>query len=113
MPARQQARTAHRRHRDRQQLVDAESRVVAGAEAHHDIGIFHRRTGQRVPWRDLAAIRIDQPCARIDAHVQMRLRPDEAYDGLIHGHDERISIEALGFGVRVLFETVSDFCTSR
>jgi len=43
----------------------------------------------------------------------MWLRPDEAYDGLIHGHDERISITALGFGVRVLFETVLDFCTSR
>jgi acetylornithine deacetylase/succinyl-diaminopimelate desuccinylase-like protein len=43
----------------------------------------------------------------------MRLRPDEAYDGLIHGHDERISIGALGFGVRVLFETVLDFCSSR
>jgi hypothetical protein len=43
----------------------------------------------------------------------MLLRTDETYEGLIHGHDERISIGALGFGVRVLFETVSDFCTGR
>ncbi|HZY41137.1 MAG TPA: M20/M25/M40 family metallo-hydrolase, partial [Anaerolineae bacterium] len=46
-------------------------------------------------------------------YAPMRLRPDEAHDGLIHGHDERISITALGFGVRGLYETVLDFCTSR
>lgn len=40
----------------------------------------------------------------------LRLRPDEAFDHLIHAHDERVSIEAFAFGVQVLYETVRDFC---
>ncbi|HEY4691459.1 MAG TPA: M20/M25/M40 family metallo-hydrolase [Anaerolineae bacterium] len=40
----------------------------------------------------------------------LRLRPDEAFDRLIHAHDERVSIDALAFGVQVLYETVRNFC---
>lgn len=39
----------------------------------------------------------------------MRLKPDEQFMRLIHGHDERISIECLGWGVRVLTELVGEF----
>ncbi len=30
----------------------------------------------------------------------------------VHGHDERISIENMGFGTRVLYDVVTEFCTS-
>ena len=40
----------------------------------------------------------------------LKLRPDEPFDRLIHAHDERVSVEAFAFGVRVLYETVRDFC---
>jgi len=43
----------------------------------------------------------------------MLIDPGEAYDGLIHGHDERITLKALAFGVRLLAQTVRDFCTAR
>jgi len=41
----------------------------------------------------------------------MIIEPESPFDGLIHGHDERITIAALAFGVRGLFETVRDFCS--
>ena len=54
--------------------------------------------------------------AQLDIHcygfAPLKLSPDMAFDGLIHGHDERIAIDALAFGVRVLYETVRDFCTT-
>ena len=40
----------------------------------------------------------------------LKLRPDEPFDHLIHAHDERLSIDALSFGVQVLYETVRNFC---
>ncbi|HJW84114.1 MAG TPA: M20/M25/M40 family metallo-hydrolase, partial [Anaerolineae bacterium] len=40
----------------------------------------------------------------------MKLAPGEPFDRLIHAHDERISLEALAFGVTVLYETVLNFC---
>jgi acetylornithine deacetylase/succinyl-diaminopimelate desuccinylase-like protein len=40
----------------------------------------------------------------------LRLRADEPFDRLIHAHDERVSVDALAFGVHVLYETVRDFC---
>jgi len=40
----------------------------------------------------------------------LKLGPDEPFNHLIHAHDERVSIEALAFGVQVLYETVLDFC---
>jgi acetylornithine deacetylase/succinyl-diaminopimelate desuccinylase-like protein len=40
----------------------------------------------------------------------LRLRPDEPFNHLIHAHDERVSIDALIFGVQVLYETVRHFC---
>jgi acetylornithine deacetylase/succinyl-diaminopimelate desuccinylase-like protein len=43
----------------------------------------------------------------------LKLQPDTPFDGLIHGHDERVSLDAFGFGVQVLYETVRDFCTQR
>ncbi len=30
----------------------------------------------------------------------------------VHGHDERVSMENLGFGTRMLYEVVSEFCSS-
>ena len=41
------------------------------------------------------------------------LQPDTPFDGLIHGHDERITVEAFAFGVQTLYETVQDFCAAR
>ena len=43
----------------------------------------------------------------------LKLAPNMPFDGLIHGHDERVAIDALAFGVTVLFETVSHFCATR
>jgi acetylornithine deacetylase/succinyl-diaminopimelate desuccinylase-like protein len=40
----------------------------------------------------------------------LKLRPDEPFDRLIHAHDERVSVEALTFGVSVLYQTVRHFC---
>ncbi len=40
----------------------------------------------------------------------LKLRPDEPFDHLIHAHDERVSVEALSFGVQVLYDTVRNFC---
>lgn len=40
----------------------------------------------------------------------LRLRPDEPFNRLIHAHDERVSIDALVFGVQVLYQTVRNFC---
>jgi acetylornithine deacetylase/succinyl-diaminopimelate desuccinylase-like protein len=41
----------------------------------------------------------------------LRLQPDTPFDGLVHGHDERVSLEAFAFGVKVLYETVREFCS--
>jgi len=43
----------------------------------------------------------------------MLIEPDDAFEGLVHGHDERITPRALAFGVRTLYETVRDFCAAR
>lgn len=40
----------------------------------------------------------------------MRMPPDEDFIARVHGHDERLAIDTLAFGVQVLFETVHDFC---
>jgi len=40
----------------------------------------------------------------------LKLEPGEPFGELIHGHDERVSVNALGFGVQVLYEVVRDFC---
>jgi len=42
----------------------------------------------------------------------LRLAPGEPFSELIHGHDERVSVQALAFGVQVLYDVVRDF-TSR
>lgn len=39
----------------------------------------------------------------------MRLKPDEQFLRLVHGHDERIAIENLGWGLRVFAELVAEF----
>lgn len=36
--------------------------------------------------------------------------PSEPLTHLIHGHNERIGVEAFGWGVEVLYETVASFC---
>lgn len=40
----------------------------------------------------------------------LRLQPDEPFDHLVHAHDERVGVDALAFGVKVLYETVRNFC---
>ena len=41
----------------------------------------------------------------------MRLPPGEDFMTRVHGHDERLAIDTLAFGVQVLFDTVREFCT--
>ena len=43
----------------------------------------------------------------------LKLGPDTPFDGLIHGHDERVAIDAFDPGITMLFEVVSDFCAAR
>jgi acetylornithine deacetylase/succinyl-diaminopimelate desuccinylase-like protein len=43
----------------------------------------------------------------------LKLQPDTPFDGLVHGHDERVSLDAFAFGVKVLYETVCEFCGQR
>ncbi|MFQ6015649.1 MAG: M20/M25/M40 family metallo-hydrolase [Anaerolineae bacterium] len=40
----------------------------------------------------------------------MQLPPDFPFMRLAHGHDERIPVDALLFGTRVLYDVVADFC---
>jgi acetylornithine deacetylase/succinyl-diaminopimelate desuccinylase-like protein len=40
----------------------------------------------------------------------MRLPPDMSFLSSMHGHDERIPVSALAFGVQVLYEVVTEFC---
>jgi acetylornithine deacetylase/succinyl-diaminopimelate desuccinylase-like protein len=40
--------------------------------------------------------------------IPILLAPDEG--GRTHGNDERVSVEALGLGLRVLFQTVREVC---
>jgi len=40
----------------------------------------------------------------------LRLPPQMSFLQIIHGHDERVPVDGLAFGVRVLYEVVSDFC---
>lgn len=40
----------------------------------------------------------------------MRLPPDMDFLHIAHGHNERIPVDALAFGVQVLYEVVTDFC---
>ncbi len=40
----------------------------------------------------------------------MKFEPGESFFELVHGHDERIAISALGWGVRVLYDVVHTFC---
>jgi acetylornithine deacetylase/succinyl-diaminopimelate desuccinylase-like protein len=43
----------------------------------------------------------------------MRIEPEMVFDGLIHGHDERIALSAFTFGVRTLYDTVREFGSTR
>ncbi|MCS7062355.1 MAG: M20/M25/M40 family metallo-hydrolase, partial [Anaerolineae bacterium] len=40
----------------------------------------------------------------------MRFAPGERFSELVHGHNERVAVDSLGWGVRVLYEVVSEFC---
>lgn len=42
----------------------------------------------------------------------MRLPPTIDFMGMIHGHNERIPVEALAFGVQVLYEVTEDYCAA-
>jgi acetylornithine deacetylase/succinyl-diaminopimelate desuccinylase-like protein len=41
----------------------------------------------------------------------MRLPPEIDFLGMVHGHNERIPIEALAFGVQVLYKVVEAYCS--
>jgi acetylornithine deacetylase/succinyl-diaminopimelate desuccinylase-like protein len=41
----------------------------------------------------------------------VRLGPDLNFTRMYHGHDERIPVEGFRWGVRTLWELVSDFCS--
>ena len=41
----------------------------------------------------------------------LRFAPGERFFDLVHGHDERVAIDALAWGARVLYEVVSEFLT--
>ena len=41
----------------------------------------------------------------------MKFAPGERFSDRVHGHDERISIDSLAWGVRVLYDVVFQFCT--
>jgi len=43
----------------------------------------------------------------------LRLEMGEPFGELIHGHDERVPVRALAFGVQVLYEVVRDFCSTQ
>jgi acetylornithine deacetylase/succinyl-diaminopimelate desuccinylase-like protein len=43
----------------------------------------------------------------------LKLEVGEPFGELIHGHDERVPVRALAFGVQVLYEVVRDFCSGR
>lgn len=45
--------------------------------------------------------------------VPLRLPPDLQFARLFHGHDERVPVDGFTWGVRVLYETVRDFCRAR
>ena len=40
----------------------------------------------------------------------MRFMPGEKAIEMVHGHDERVGIDSLAWGSRVLYETVAEFC---
>ncbi len=42
----------------------------------------------------------------------MKLPEGEPFGKLIHGHDERIPVESLVYGTKILYELVKDFCFS-
>ncbi len=43
----------------------------------------------------------------------VRLPPEINLMQMVHGHDERIPVDGIAFGVRVLYEVVTDFCSRR
>ena len=54
------------------------------------------------------AHRLDPIGSTIYGFVPMRYEPGMGFFDLCHGHDERVSAETLGFGVRVLYDAVCD-----
>lgn len=43
----------------------------------------------------------------------LRLPPDMNLLQMVHGHNERVPVDGLAFGVRVLYEVITDFCSRR
>lgn len=54
--------------------------------------------------------RIGIPCYGFSP---MRLPPEMDFLGMVHGHNERIPIDALAFGTQVLYEVVTEYCSRR
>jgi acetylornithine deacetylase/succinyl-diaminopimelate desuccinylase-like protein len=40
----------------------------------------------------------------------VKMPPGMSYTEMYHGHDERIPIDGFAWGLRVLYDLVSDFC---
>ncbi|MCL4504601.1 MAG: M20/M25/M40 family metallo-hydrolase [Chloroflexi bacterium] len=40
----------------------------------------------------------------------MKFKPGEHFSDMVHGHNERVSIESLAWGVQALYDVVSHFC---
>jgi len=40
----------------------------------------------------------------------IQLPPEMNFMQMIHGHNERVPVDGLAFGVRVLYEVVVEFC---
>jgi hypothetical protein len=43
----------------------------------------------------------------------MKFAPGELFSEMVHGHDERLAIKSLAWGVNVLYEVVDEFCRMR
>ena len=103
---------------DRVEIV--EGRWRAGRESNPNSPLFEAMDraikrvdpeGQVVPFLITGgtdAHQLDPIDATIYGFLPMRYEPGWAYFDLCHGHDERISEASVGFGVRVLYETICD-----
>ena len=40
----------------------------------------------------------------------MRFKPGEHFSDMVHGHNERVSVDSLAWGVQALYDVVSEFC---
>ncbi|MGQ9813668.1 MAG: M20/M25/M40 family metallo-hydrolase [Candidatus Roseilinea sp.] len=84
-------------------------RLIADTLKRHDPG------GMPVPFM-LTGATDAKHVARLGAicygFSPMKFGPGERFSELVHGHDERVSVESLAWGAQVLHDVVSQFCQS-